>query len=75
MAKVDTQDLRNVVLLSHGGAGKTMLAEAMLFASGAINRLGKTDDGNTTSDYEPRSRRGPPASRHLCSHAHGRDAR
>ena len=53
MAKVDTQDLRNVVLLSHGGAGKTMLAEAMLFASGAINRLGKTDDGNTASDYEP----------------------
>ncbi len=53
MAKVDTQDLRNVVLLSHGGAGKTMLAESMLFASGVINRLGKTDDGNTTSDYEP----------------------
>ena len=53
MAKFDTQDLRNVVLLSHGGAGKTMLAEAMLFASGAITRLGKTDDGNTTSDYEP----------------------
>ena len=53
MAKVDTQDLRNVVLLSHGGAGKTMLAEAMLFASGVINRLGKTDDENTASDYEP----------------------
>ena len=53
MAKFDTQDLRNVVLLSHGGAGKTMLAEAMLFASGAITRLGRTDDGNTTADYEP----------------------
>ena len=53
MVKTDTRDLRNIVLLSHGGAGKTMLAEAMLFASGVTTRLGKTDDGNTVSDYEP----------------------
>lgn len=45
--------IRNVVMLSHGGAGKTSLSEAMLFTAGAITRLGKVDDGNTTSDYDP----------------------
>lgn len=45
--------LRNICLLSHGGAGKTTLAEAMLFNSGAIDRLGKVLDGNTTTDYDP----------------------
>jgi elongation factor G len=45
--------MRNVVLLSHSGAGKTSLAEAMLYTAGAITRLGKVDQGNTTSDYDP----------------------
>jgi elongation factor G len=45
--------IRNVVLLSHQGAGKTSLAELMLFASGAIQRLGSVADGTTTSDYDP----------------------
>lgn len=45
--------IRNIILLSHAGAGKTSLAEAMLFTSGAISRLGRVDDGNTVSDYEP----------------------
>ena len=44
--------IRNVVLLSHGGAGKTSLAEAMLFTTKAISRLGKVDDGSSTSDYD-----------------------
>ncbi|MGD0765089.1 MAG: elongation factor G [Dehalococcoidia bacterium] len=48
-----TEDIRNIVLLGHGGTGKTTLAEAMLFASGAINRLGRVEDGTTTSDYDP----------------------
>lgn len=47
-----TDKIRNVVLLGHSGCGKTSLAEAMLFNSGAINRLGKVEDGNTTSDYD-----------------------
>ena len=47
------EQMRNVVLLSHSGAGKTSLSEAMLFNSGAITRLGKVDQGNTTADYEP----------------------
>ena len=44
--------IRNVTLLSHQGAGKTSLAESMLFASGAIERLGSVNDGTTTSDFD-----------------------
>ena len=53
MAKFDSEHLRNVVLLSHGGAGKTTISEAMLFAANGTSRLGKIDDGTTISDYEP----------------------
>ncbi|MFQ5933305.1 MAG: elongation factor G [Dehalococcoidia bacterium] len=53
MRSYKTDAIRNVVLLSHSGAGKTSLSEAMLFNAGAINRLGRVDAGNTTSDYEP----------------------
>ncbi len=45
--------IHNVVLLSHGGAGKTSLSEAMLFTAGVTSRLGKVDEGNTVSDYDP----------------------
>ena len=52
--KVYTSDkIRNVALLSHSGAGKTSLAETMLLDSGAIARLGKVEDGTTTSDFDP----------------------
>lgn len=47
------ENIRNVALLSHSNAGKTSLSEAILFDSKAINRLGKVDEGNTTSDYDP----------------------
>ena len=57
MAEFDTHHLRNIVLLSHGGAGKTMLAEAMLHAAGVTTRLGAVEDGNTTSDFEPEEQR------------------
>jgi elongation factor G len=53
MERFGLDTIRNVVLLSHSGAGKTSLAEAILFTAGAINRLGKVDEGNTTSDYDP----------------------
>ena len=46
-----TDKIRNVVLLGHGGAGKTSLAEAMAYLSGITSRLGKVEDGNTVSDY------------------------
>ncbi len=48
-----TEAIRNVVLLSHSGAGKTSLAEAMLFDAGVISRLGRVDSGTTTSDSTP----------------------
>jgi len=47
------ENIRNIVLLSHAGAGKTSTVEAALFTAEAINRLGKVDDGSSTSDYEP----------------------
>ena len=53
MAAADAQNLRNVALLSHSGAGKTSLSEAALFHVKATTRLGRVEDGNTVSDYEP----------------------
>ena len=47
-----TDRIRNVVLLGHGGAGKTTLAEAMAYLAGMTNRLGKVEDGNTVSDFD-----------------------
>jgi elongation factor G len=46
-------DLRNIVFVAHGGAGKTSLAEVMLFNTGVTNRLGRVEDGNTVMDFEP----------------------
>jgi elongation factor G len=47
-----TDKLRNVVLLGHGSSGKTSLAEAMLFSTGATNRMGKVEEGTTVSDFD-----------------------
>ena len=47
-----TDRLRNVVLLGHGGAGKTSLAEGMAYLSGITSRLGRVEDGNTISDFD-----------------------
>lgn len=53
MATFTTSDIRNVALLGHGGCGKTSAVEAMLYAAGEIDRLGKTSDGNTTCGNDP----------------------
>ncbi|MBW1840826.1 MAG: elongation factor G [Deltaproteobacteria bacterium] len=49
----NAENLRNIALAAHGGAGKTSLAEAMLFNAGVTNRLGRVEDGNTAMDFEP----------------------
>ena len=52
MKEYTTEFIRNVALVAHGSAGKTMMAEAFLHFSGATTRLGKIDDGTTISDYD-----------------------
>jgi elongation factor G len=52
MKEYTTEFLRNIALVSHGGAGKTMLAEAFLHFSGATTRLGNVEDGTTVSDHD-----------------------
>ncbi|MBM3925166.1 MAG: elongation factor G [SAR202 cluster bacterium] len=53
MPSPEASKIRNVVLLSHSGSGKSALSEALLFATKAINRMGTAEAGNTVSDYEP----------------------
>lgn len=53
MKEYSAEHIRNIAFVGHGGAGKTSLAEASLFVSGATSRLGRVEEGNTISDYHP----------------------
>ncbi|HEX2439607.1 MAG TPA: elongation factor G [Methylomirabilota bacterium] len=50
---LETGKIRNVGVVGHGGVGKTSLVESLLFAAGAVTRLGRVDDGTTTTDFDP----------------------
>jgi elongation factor G len=65
MGKYDTQKIRNLGIVAHGGAGKTSLTEAILFNSGMIDRLGRVDDGTASMDYEPEELK-----RHITINSH-----
>ncbi|MBX7046595.1 MAG: elongation factor G [Ignavibacteria bacterium] len=51
MANYTSEQIRNISLIGHGTTGKTIFAESMLYISGAVNRFGKIEEGNTVSDY------------------------
>ena len=52
MGKISSENIRNIAIIGHSGAGKTSLAEAILFNGKTIDRLGKTVDKNTVMDYD-----------------------
>src|SRR5690242_3529681 len=52
MKVYDAQNLRNVALVGHSGAGKTQLVSTLLFDAGAVTRLGQVDDGTSVTDYD-----------------------
>jgi elongation factor G len=52
MTKYQVADIRNIALAGHGAAGKTSLADALLFKAGAAERKGSVDDGTSVSDYD-----------------------
>ena len=53
MDRIQTKQIRNIVLLGHSGSGKTSLAEAMLYLAKGTDRLGTVSAGNTVCDYDP----------------------
>jgi elongation factor G len=53
MKDYEAKEIRNVCMIGHGSEGKTMLVEAMLYNAGATDRIGRVEDGSTTTDYDP----------------------
>ena len=53
MKSYTAKEIRNIGLFGHGGEGKTTLTEAMLYNAGLLDRMGRVEDGTTTTDYDP----------------------
>ncbi|MFQ5768318.1 MAG: elongation factor G, partial [Acidobacteriota bacterium] len=53
MGAFDSAELRNIGLIGHGSSGKTTLTSSLLYCTGAVNRLGRVDEGNTVTDFDP----------------------
>ena len=51
MKVYNTESIRNIAFIGHGGSGKTSLSEVLLFTAGETNRIGRVEEGNTISDY------------------------
>lgn len=57
MKEYNTDNIRNIAMVSHSGAGKTVLADAFLFVTGVVSRIGQVDDGTTISDFDDEEKR------------------
>ena len=57
MNEYKAEKIRNIALVGHSSSGKTSLADALLFDTGAVNRLGKVDDATSISDFDPEEQR------------------
>jgi len=57
MKEYTTEKIRNIAMVSHSGAGKTTLAEALLLTTGKLNRMGSVTEGTTVSDFDEEEKR------------------
>ena len=60
MKEYSIENIRNIALISHSGAGKTTIGDAMLYVSGGNDRFGKVDDQTSVFDFDPRKSRDKP---------------
>ena len=75
MSAEEVARLRNVAIVGQGGTGKTSVADALLFAAGAVTRLGRVDDGSSAFDTEAEEQRARARSRRRCITSPGASTR
>ncbi len=65
--KYASNNIRNILIAGHAGSGKTTLTEALVYFSGAAERMGRVEDGTTVSDFDPEKQSARPACLHRSS--------